>query len=214
MERKIILFKFGAIISMFLALSCSTDNTEEAQFSSEKKADVTVSEAKKFLADYTSAKATDKENIITNFTKKNKIDINESQVLTQTALNTYTPEQLGSVIPVYGGTTGIIPTIDMAGSLIKRRVEWVVMQNTMGLWRIKSFENITHTLTGIQQAYHEGTRFEGVTMGILSWQEMNSAGNVQIVGMQNQVLSIVQGTVHITGWYDIPVDNYCVFSIY
>lgn len=208
-------FTFGilALMTASVITSCSTGEGNEEKYES-KKNDITVAQAKKMLSELTSAKSEDKEKVISNFAKKNKIEINDSEVLAKTTLDTYSPEQLASVIPVYGGRTGILPTYDIPGSLITRRVEWVVVENAMGLWRVRSFEDIRHTLNMIQQATHFGTRFEGVTAGLLAWEEFNASGNIQMISGNTQVLSIVQGTIHVIGYWDVPVDNYCVFSIY
>lgn len=215
MIKKFILIKiFVFFLILFSAISCSSDNSAEENFTSEKK-DVTASEAKSFLNAYTSAKSEDKELLVSNFSKKNKIDVNESETITAAALDTYSPEQMAAIIPTPGGAQpGELRTDDMAGTLFYRRVEWKVAENPFGMWRIKSFEDVVHNMFQVLQVSHFGTRFEGLTFGVISWEEFNSAGNVRIVGTQNQILSQVQGTLHVTGWYDTPIDNYCIFTIY
>lgn len=214
MKKNIISIKFATIILTSLTIiSCSSDSNDETQSNSQKN-DLTVAEAHNFLSEYTSAKYEDKEAVIKKFTNKNKIDVNESAVLAETALNEYTPEQLASIIPLDGGKTGILPTFATGqGTIIKRTVEWNVTENTLGLWRVKSFEDITYTDSRVHQALHVGTRFEGVTMGLISWEEFNPQGNIQITGWYLQAVSIVQGVIHVTGWYDTPIDNYCVLTI-
>jgi len=194
-------------------VSCNSDDNSSENYSSEKN-DITAAEAKNFLDAFTAAKSENKQNIVKDFSKKNRMDINESNALTQMVLNTYTPAELASIIPVYGGKTGILPTWDIPGTLIRRTVEWNVVENTMGLWRVKSYEDITYSLDEVRQALHVGTRFEGLTGGLISWEEFVQNASIQTTGMNRQVLSIVRGTIHITGFWDSPVDNYCVFSIY
>lgn len=215
MTKKIISIKSAVLFFIFLAVtSCSEDKNGQENYSAEKK-DISAVEAGKFLSAYTAAKAEDKEQLLISFSKRNKIEADESETLKAAALTTYSPEQMAATIPTPGGAQpGILWTTDQAGGLFYRRVEWFVAENPYGMWRIKSFEDVTHNTYKVLQALHFGTRFEGFTFGVISWQETNSAGNVQIVGMQDQILSRVEGTLSVTGWYDQPIDNYCVFTIY
>lgn len=155
--------------------------------------------------------------MLISFSKKNNIAADESETLKAAALTTYSPEQMAAIIPTPGAAQeSTLWTNDQPGGLFYRRVEWFVAENLYGMWRIKSFEDVVHNNYKVIQAFHFGTRFKGFTFGVISWQKINSTGNgnVRIVGMQSQILSRVEGTLSVTGWYDQPIDNYCVFTIY
>ncbi|MFD2940103.1 hypothetical protein [Flavobacterium notoginsengisoli] len=193
-------------------LSCTNDN-DERDLSTSDKNDLTLAEARQFVKEFTNADGASQEQIKARFSKKSSTVIDESEAVSAAVLNDYSLEQMGEIIPVYGGAQGIIPTYDMAGSQHRRNVEWIVAQNPHNLWRVKAFEIVTHSLTEIIQVLHQGTRFEGIHLGLINWVDNNSAGDILITPM-GQFVSTVRGTIHIVGWRDTPIDNYCVFRIY
>lgn len=192
-------------------LSCS-ENMDSEEYSSLNDSDLTITEAQKFVSEYSKTDLKGKENLLSDFSKKTNKSINDSQALNTVVLNNYTGAELSQTIPQYGPVQLTLPY--EIGDLRRIEVTWYVKQQIAGLWWVRSYEDVAYDQNTIRQVIHINARLQGLTLELVNWQESNGGGsNTYVSGNGRNFVSRVQGDIHIVGYGYMPVDEYCIYSL-
>ena len=192
-----------------ITISCSNDNDDNISLG--EQPELTIVDAQIFVNDYTKADSEGKELLLSTFNKTNKVSANESDVVNQVVTANYSPYELSQTIPMYGPVQKTLPYV--FGEYHIMDVDWLVKQHILALWHVKSKEEVTYSPGRIIKAEHKEAVLEGLHLDIIGWQEIRSASNIYVDNSGKNFVSRVEGNLHVVGWGNIPVNEYCIFSV-